>query len=88
MKIEFDTTPDETGKGRIVVDGRYFGLPVEAVAQFKLMQDTLERMTATEVCDCGCPWKCKPKLGKPLEYFFAAQHALGISHYDDKGEPE
>lgn len=31
MKIEFDTKSDETGKGRIIVDGRYFGLPVEAV---------------------------------------------------------
>lgn len=29
--MEFVTKPDETGKGRIVVDGRYFGMPLDAV---------------------------------------------------------
>lgn len=31
VKMEFVTQPDETGKGRIIIDGRYFGLPIEAV---------------------------------------------------------
>lgn len=35
MKIEFVTTSDETGKGRIIVDGRYFGLPIEAVKEIE-----------------------------------------------------
>lgn len=31
MKIEFDKTPDPTGLGRVIVDGKYYGLPAEAV---------------------------------------------------------
>lgn len=31
MKIEFDKTHYPTGLGRIIVDGKYYGLPVEAV---------------------------------------------------------
>ena len=42
--MEFITTPDETGKGRIVVDGRYFGLPVDAVKLLeRLYKEDMEK---------------------------------------------
>ena len=34
MKIDFNTTPDVTGLGRIIIDGKFYGLPVEAVELF------------------------------------------------------
>lgn len=77
--MEFVITPDDSGKGRLIVDGRYYGLPLETIVRIKAMYDTLEAMTQTEECDCGCPWKSKPKLGKPAHYYFAALEALGRS---------
>ena len=35
MEIKFITEPDVTGKGLIVVDGRYYGLPLEVVKLFE-----------------------------------------------------
>lgn len=35
--IEFDINPDETNKGRVIVDGRYYGLPRDAVILFKAL---------------------------------------------------
>ena len=35
MKIEFNTTPDVVGLGRIIVDGKFYGLPVDAVKLFQ-----------------------------------------------------
>lgn len=84
--MEFVTTPDETGKGRVIVDGRYYGLPVEAVEQIKRMQEVLTRMTATEPCDCGCPWKSKPKLSRPIDYHMAAKYALGMIEAVEEGD--
>lgn len=34
IDIKFITKPDETGLGRIIVDGRFYGLPVAAVERF------------------------------------------------------
>ena len=34
MEIEFDITPDVVGMGRVICDGAYFGLPIEAVKIF------------------------------------------------------
>lgn len=76
-EMKFVTTSDETGQGRIIINGRYYGLPVEAIERIKTMYETLDRMTAYEACDCGCPWKSKPTLYKPLHYYMAAKHALG-----------
>lgn len=42
MKIEFVTEPDETGKGRIVVDGKFYGLPVDAVRELMETRETLQ----------------------------------------------
>lgn len=42
--MEFITTPDETGKGRIIFEGRYYGLPVDAVKQIKAMKELLEKV--------------------------------------------
>lgn len=48
VTLEFDDTPDETGKGRVVVDGRYFGLPVDAVRLFeKLYTQDQEKQDET-----------------------------------------
>lgn len=41
MEIVFDTTPDETGKGRVIVDGRFYGLPVAAVSELLATKDAL-----------------------------------------------
>jgi hypothetical protein len=35
MKIEFNTTPDVVGLGRIIVDGKFYGLPIAAVELFQ-----------------------------------------------------
>ena len=32
-------TPDETGKGRVVVDGRYYGVPLVVVEKLKQLDD-------------------------------------------------
>lgn len=76
-EMKFVTTSDETGQGRIIINGRYYGLPVSAVERIKTMYEVLDRMTAYESCDCGCPWKSKPVLYKPLHYYMAAKDALG-----------
>lgn len=51
MKLEFDRTPDPTGLGRIIVDGKYYGLPAEAVAYLGILaalaadlQQTLDKL--------------------------------------------
>ena len=44
--IEFDSTPDPAGMGRIRVDGRYYGLPSSAVAQ--LAAERAQRVAADE----------------------------------------
>lgn len=36
--IRFVTAPDETGLGRLVVNGRYFGLPREVVAEYEALK--------------------------------------------------
>lgn len=41
MKIEFVTEPDETDKGRVIVDGKFYGLPVDAVRELMETRDTL-----------------------------------------------
>lgn len=33
--IEFDMKPDVVGMGRIIVDGRFYGLPAEAVMMLR-----------------------------------------------------
>lgn len=88
-EMKFVTTSDETGQGRIIIDGRYYGLPVAAIERIKTMYDTLNQMTAAEDCDCGCPWKSKPKLYKPVHYYMTAKHALGhIAAVHGEGEDE
>ncbi len=32
-------TPDETGKGRIIVDGRYYGVPLTVVEKLKQLEE-------------------------------------------------
>ena len=32
--VKLDTTPDATGLGRVIVDGKYYGLPVAVVRKF------------------------------------------------------
>lgn len=41
MEIVFDTKPDETGKGRVIVDGRFYGLPVAAVSELLATKNAL-----------------------------------------------
>lgn len=38
LDIRFVTTPDETGLGRIVVNGRYFGLPRDVAAEYEALK--------------------------------------------------
>ena len=46
--VTFVTTPDETGKGRIIVDGRHFGLPLETVKLLeRLYKEDLEKQNET-----------------------------------------
>lgn len=45
--IEFDAKPDCTGLGRLIVNGKYYGLPVDAVKELELMTDVA--LAATEV---------------------------------------
>lgn len=85
--MEFVTTPDESGKGRLIVDGRYYGLPLETVKRLELMYTTLQSMTQYEECDCGCPWKAKPVLMKPAHYYMLAKEALGIDRNKDDETP-
>ena len=35
MEIKFNTTPDVVGLGRVIIDGKFYGLPVEAVELFQ-----------------------------------------------------
>ena len=34
MEIKFNIKPDETGKGRVIIDGRFYALPLEATRLF------------------------------------------------------
>lgn len=44
MEIEFDTKPDEIGKGRVIVNGRFYGLPIEAVEYLAKQQKALSTL--------------------------------------------
>ena len=46
MRIVFITKPDETGKGRIIIDGRYYALPLEAVIEYEKLRKYLDAPTA------------------------------------------
>lgn len=39
VKMEFVDTPDETGKGRVIVDGRYYGVPLVVVEKLKQLEE-------------------------------------------------
>ena len=39
LAVEFVTDPDELGRGRVIVNGRYFALPMEAVLEYKVLRD-------------------------------------------------
>jgi len=39
MDIGFVLEADEIGQGRVVVDGRYYGLPIKAVLDYKRLRD-------------------------------------------------
>jgi hypothetical protein len=41
MSHQFVVEPDVLGLGRIVVDGKYFALPVETVRYFQSMEERL-----------------------------------------------
>ena len=43
MQVKFITTPDETGKGRVIVDGRHYGLPLAVVLEYQWLRDEAER---------------------------------------------
>lgn len=43
MDISFIETPDESGLGRVVVNGRYYGLPLEAVSDYALLNKATSR---------------------------------------------
>ena len=38
-EIELDAKPDVMGMGRVIVNGKYFGLPASAVAQIERWRD-------------------------------------------------
>lgn len=44
MKIELITKPDATGLGRVIVDGKIYGLPVVAVEAWRELQDDFEHV--------------------------------------------
>lgn len=44
--IKFITEQDETGLGRIVVDGKYYGLPAKEVALLRFLSEDRERLRA------------------------------------------
>lgn len=39
LDIKFVINPDELGLGRIIVNGRYYGLPLAAVLEFQRLRD-------------------------------------------------
>jgi hypothetical protein len=39
MDIKFVTKPDELGLGRVIVNGRYYGLPVAVVLEFQRLRE-------------------------------------------------
>lgn len=43
LALEFTTTPNETGKGLLKINGRYYGLPLEAVKVFKQLWEAKEQ---------------------------------------------
>ncbi len=45
MDLKFVTEPDAAGYGRVITEGRYFGLPMELIIYFQTLH-TLDRLTA------------------------------------------
>lgn len=58
MKIEFITEPDCTGKGLVIVDGRYYGLPLEAV--LRIMDWRAIACSHSRLGEYVCP-ECRAK---------------------------
>lgn len=42
--IVFDTKPDATGMGRLIVDGRFYGLPVAAVLELQSCKEQVQKL--------------------------------------------
>ena len=47
--VKLDTTPDATGLGRVIVDGKYYGLPVAVVRKFATLSAQGGEQTADTV---------------------------------------
>jgi hypothetical protein len=43
LDVQFVTEPDELGRGRVIVNGRFFSLPMEAVNEYKVLRDEVKK---------------------------------------------
>jgi hypothetical protein len=87
--IRFVTAPDETGLGRLVVNGRYFGLPCEVVAEYEALKTAAAANAAPE-------WLAKetfavqysPNCPKPylVRLIGRGQGTLDMRSYTNAGE--
>jgi hypothetical protein len=48
MDIKLVAKPDELGLGRVIVNGRYYGLPVAVVLEFQRLREEQARQRQTE----------------------------------------
>lgn len=74
-EIKFITEQDETGLGRIVVDGRYFGLPAREVAIFAAANERIRELEA----DCirlKSAWDSAYRQAMENGEAFAAERAI------------
>ena len=63
--MKLDTTPDATGLGRVIVDGKYYGLPVAVVRKFATLSAQGGEQTADTVSVPGekrlaFQWRVQP----------------------------
>lgn len=66
-RTEFDTTPDAMGLGRVIVDGKFYGLPVEVVRELAAVRGQLAELNemgghlyCTTCGSCGEDGCCPP----------------------------
>lgn len=77
LTIEFDATPDVAGMSRVKVDGRFYGLPAEAVRRLSESQEKIERVERELRCPIGLDehrefcsaGTCKPCLGEQMKFY-------------------
>lgn len=68
VNIEFVTEPDETGKGRVIVDGKYYGLPANAVREIKQTRQALSELRDVVIDHNrgGADWKTPELFGRMM----------------------